>query len=469
VNEVPQVQLGSDMNLCPRDSLILDAGNSGSTFLWQDGSTSQQFIVRGIGLYHVQATQNGCAGSDTVEIIAIHPEPQFNTISDTTICLGSSVVLGTQATGIYQYSWSPSTGLSSNTSASPTATVLQTIQYIVTAENPFGCRSKDSVVLTGKSVPVIQLGNDTLLCTGQSMQLNAGNPGAQFAWSNGVSTQTNLITLPGFYSVTVTANGCSSTDGINVAPKQPGVTSLIPALTELCPEDSVIIRASGGTAYSWFTQSGSLPQLDSAITAFPGLATDYFVVVTDPVCSIKDTLHASLTIHSSPVVSILKSNDISCSEPFASLTASGGMQYQWSTGGAEVSSANENPVVVNPVSDTWYHVLVADGNGCSNSDSILVNVNFEGESKYFIPNAFTPNRDGKNDCFGVKFWGPQQEFELQVFNRWGELVFRSDHPARCWDGTYRGREQPSGVFIYIIKAKGTCGSTLKKGTIALIR
>lgn len=88
----------------------------------------------------------------------------------------------------------------------------------------------------------------------------------------------------------------------------------------------------------------------------------------------------------------------------------------------------------------------------------------------FIPNAFTPNRDNLNDCFGVKNWPITTSFELSVYNRWGNLVFKSNNKLEWWSGDKNGEPQPTGTYLYIIKANTTlCGQSSYRGTITLIR
>jgi gliding motility-associated-like protein len=98
----------------------------------------------------------------------------------------------------------------------------------------------------------------------------------------------------------------------------------------------------------------------------------------------------------------------------------------------------------------------------------LVNSNYSDAGLFNVPNAFSPNYDGLNDCFGVKHWGPVDQFELMIFNRWGERLFFTKKND-CWNGFYKGVLQPVGVYVYILKAKGVCGEVFKKGTFSLIR
>ena len=89
---------------------------------------------------------------------------------------------------------------------------------------------------------------------------------------------------------------------------------------------------------------------------------------------------------------------------------------------------------------------------------------------HFIPNVFTPNKDNLNDYFGVKGWPATSSFELCVYNRWGELVFRTTDPSESWNGEIKGQPQPVGIYVYTIKANtAPCGSIQNKGTITLIR
>jgi gliding motility-associated-like protein len=86
-----------------------------------------------------------------------------------------------------------------------------------------------------------------------------------------------------------------------------------------------------------------------------------------------------------------------------------------------------------------------------------------------LPNAFTPNGDGKNDCFGVRKWGTVSNLEFSIFNRWGERVFFTNDPKQCWNGMYKGSWQPNDVFVYLVKANSACGKIFVKGTVMLIK
>jgi gliding motility-associated-like protein len=86
-----------------------------------------------------------------------------------------------------------------------------------------------------------------------------------------------------------------------------------------------------------------------------------------------------------------------------------------------------------------------------------------------LPNAFTPNDDGKNDCFGIsRYAGLLQHVQLSVYDRWGLRVFYTTNVLNCWDGKYKGKLQDAGGFVYILRASTFCGEIFKKGMVMLL-
>lgn len=170
-----------------------------------------------------------------------------------------------------------------------------------------------------------------------------------------------------------------------------------------------------------------------------------------------------------PEIQLSKSNDITCTLGIARLSASGGSRFLWSP----AESLNNKDIagpVASPTVTTVYHVTVVTDLGCVGEDSILVTVSPEfTKNGLLLPNAFTPNNDGLNDCFGVRYLGNLSQLELSVYDRWGNRVFYTTNPSRCWDGTYKGKELNSGVFVYRISAMTLCGQVHKNGTVTLIR
>jgi gliding motility-associated-like protein len=184
-----------------------------------------------------------------------------------------------------------------------------------------------------------------------------------------------------------------------------------------------------------------------------------------------DSIITFLTLNPAPppTIQLSKSNDVNCTLGISKLTASGGVKYLWSP-----AESLNNPLIYNPVASpavtTVYHVIVTTSLGCFGEDSIAVNVSADlAKNGIQIPNAFTPNSDGLNDCFGVKFLGAISNLKLSVYDRWGNRVFYTTNPNQCWDGRYKDKQLASGVFIYQVSATTLCGNITKKGTVTLIR
>jgi gliding motility-associated-like protein len=117
-----------------------------------------------------------------------------------------------------------------------------------------------------------------------------------------------------------------------------------------------------------------------------------------------------------------------------------------------------------------YTVRGTSANGCVSTDSIEVRVNKgDANNGYPVPSAFTPNGDGLNDCFGVRNWGNVSNFQLEVFDRAGFRVFRSQDPSKCWDGTFAGETRPGAAYVFQVSANTICGRVYRKGTVVLIR
>ena len=177
----------------------------------------------------------------------------------------------------------------------------------------------------------------------------------------------------------------------------------------------------------------------------------------------------NLTVNQAPVISLSKSNDIDCMLGTAKLQATGGARYSWSPVNSLTASSIRNPIA-RPDSTTRYQVLVTTDKGCTATDSILVEVNRgDASTGYLVPSAFTPDGDGLNDCFGIRSWGQVTDVQFHIFNRWGQQVFYTSDPNRCWDGNWSGRQQRSEVFVYVIRAKTICGPVERKGTVTLVR
>ncbi|MDQ3101093.1 MAG: hypothetical protein M3R08_06880, partial [Bacteroidota bacterium] len=345
---VQPVSLGNDTTLCPGEQLTLDASQNNATYSWQNGSNSSTYLVTNAGTHSVIVTdQNGCISTD--EILVSYASPTSVDLGpDITICEGEDLVLDATLPGA-AYLWS-------NGTITPTITVNSAGQYEVTVSQG-NCPVSDQIQVQIAAAPVVFLGNDTTLCPGASLVLNADQPGSAVVWSTGSFTQSITVTQAGTYSVTVTnLAGCSSTASINVAFATPDAVDLGPDVS-ICDGESIQLDATlPSAAYLWNTGAVS-----SSIAI--STAGTYWVEVSQAACSNSDTVVVS--VQPAPAVDL--GNDVSlCSGEAIILDAIWpGAGYAWNTGAISPSIT---------VDQSGTYSVTVDLNGCVATDEIVVSV-----------------------------------------------------------------------------------------------
>ncbi|MBC7903745.1 MAG: gliding motility-associated C-terminal domain-containing protein, partial [Gemmatimonadaceae bacterium] len=407
---------------------------------------------------------------DSVKITV--DSPLVVTSADVSICSGTGTML--TASGSNTYVWSPATGLSRSDISNPTATPLVDTRYFVTGTSAAGCTAKDSVDVQVMAKPVITKTKDTVICLATSVQLNVSG-GNSYQWtpapglsnltvSNPVATPTASTT----YYVEVTgANTCKNTDSIKVSIAPVPVFTISPDASA-CPENDISLKASGGSIYQWepanLIDNPTISQPKSLATQ----TTTFSVRIISTVCQDTATLFTKHTVLPPLTVTASKSNDIDCGMPSSQLIATGAVSYSWTPAIGLNNSLINNPIATANVS-TAYIVTGRDLNGCVGSDTISLKVSAVGNANFNIPNAFTPNGDGKNDCFGISKWGLVEVQEFSIYNRFGQKVFSGKKSSDCWDGRFQGKPQDPGGFVYLIKVKTFCGEVFRKGIVMLVR
>ncbi len=348
------------------------------------------------------------------------------------------------------------------------------VKLVITDIN--GCKDSITKNVTA-SILTMDAGPQDTICAPNSTILQATqNGGLSYSWTPSAflndATLLNPIASPPtttMFTLSITAgSGCVQKDSVLITVRAAANFTIDPAIST-CTDEPVQLMAGGGDVYAW-TPAGSLDNAAIANPwANPTATTVYSVQITDTLCNNTGTLTTTVTVLPLPDIIASKSNDLNCTVNSSQLTASGGSTYSWSPATTLDNPATSNPVAT-PVTTTQYVVTGTDVNGCSNKDSVIVNVSNVNPGQFLMPNAFTPNFDGKNDCFGIKYWGTIQELEFNVYNRWGEKIFQSKDPAACWDGTYKGMKQPPGAYVYWIRARTSCvDKVFRKGTVILIR
>ncbi|MEP7110767.1 MAG: LamG-like jellyroll fold domain-containing protein [Ferruginibacter sp.] len=399
--------------------------------------------------------------------------PHVITNADTAICAGYPVQL--TAAGAVTYSWLPSAGLSNSGIANPVATPAGTTQYIVSGTNDKGCSSSDTMNIFIKPPPAITKSRDTTVCRNIPIQLFAGG-GTSYSWSPasslnnaGIATPIAYPTVNTTYLVTVTGiNNCSNTDSVIIT------TYPLPSFTvspnkATCQNSSVTLSAGGGSSYLWRPSAFlSNPNVSNPVSNAT-TTTTFTVKIKDNTCNDSTTLTTTITISPAPVVRAAKLNDIDCVFPGAQLAASGAHKYVWSP-----QTGLNNSNIFNPIASikTTMQYLVTGTDtisDCTGTDTITVFIKLPFEPAFFVPNAFSPNGDGKNDCFRVNNFGTVKSVDFSIFNRWGNLIFHTKNVNDCWDGTCKGSPADPGNYIYFIKSYNECGENVRKGSLLLIR
>lgn len=317
------VELGHDTAICGSPSIVLDAQNSGSAYLWSTGEITQSVTANSSGVYWVSANNSGCIDADTITLYFASP-PMVDLGPDTIICIGGSFLLdatnsmatyiwstGETASSIlvdsagsyfvdvavgachdldtvFYYSPHPivisndtalcngdtvslsagggQTFIWSNTAIGPSITVApsSSTNYFVTI-NDEGCTSTSEVTVTVYAKPVVDLGGDIGFCPGDSIILDAGTGFSAYQWQDSSSTQLFTCTTSGGYNVTVVdSNGCIDADTVNVAflPDVPD-----PNLgndTSICEGDTLTLYPGVYGQYNW--QNGDTNQFLLALS-----------------------------------------------------------------------------------------------------------------------------------------------------------------------------------------------------------
>jgi gliding motility-associated-like protein len=201
INPLPIFSLGLDTEVCENENYLLDAGlGNTSTYLWQDGSTNQLFNVSQSGIYTVEVTTLGCTNSDEVQIFYTAP-PLVNLGNDTLICEGDELLLDAYYDDLTTYTWQ-------NNSNLPTFNVTEPGTYTVTLQNICGTATDEIVI--EKNIPPAPffIGNDTVICIGDSYFIDATNTNTtHYLWHTGSDEPTITVQDPGFYAITW-ANEC---------------------------------------------------------------------------------------------------------------------------------------------------------------------------------------------------------------------------------------------------------------------
>lgn len=442
---LPAVDLGADLGICDGQSVVLDATNRQATYLWQDGATVPTYTAISSGTYSVTVT-NACGqASDAVAISLLSGAPAVELGADTTLCAGEQLVLDATAEEA-AYLWQDG-------STGPTHAVSSAGDYAVTVTNACG-EDMDGITVSYTAALIVNLDPEYNACEGDNILLDVSNPSATYLWQDGSTEPGFLVKEGGIYSVTVTNDCQTLTAGTQVnflALPFAGLGND----TALCEGEKLILDVTqAGASYLW--QDGST---SSAVTVAAG--GNYAVTVTNACGEAEDAIQADY---------IPRIESLELGEPrylcngrvLFDVQSHDFASYQWQDGNNQPQYEATRPglYIVEVYSDCETVV-----------DSVLL---FECEfCNVYIPNAFSPNDDGRNDSFMPQPACELADYELMIFDRWGNQVFLADNPNEGWDGRYKGKTMPAGVYAwalsYSVEANGAVEQRRATGDIMLVR
>jgi gliding motility-associated-like protein len=334
-------------------------------------------------------------------------------------------------------------------------------EYIVKVSNAQGCKASDTVELIVNANPQVDLGPDKKACEGSNFTLNSNVTASTYLWNTGDASNSINVNTAGKYSLTVTdANGCKGSDEVQVTLIARPIFDLGDD-KQICAGNSVTLNTNLDPAASVYWSTGEKVKSIEVSSTGAYMVQAYY----DAQCPSFDTVN--VIVIPMPVSSLGNDTTICFNEIGGSLTLDAGSadQFTWN------DAVKSNTSSIDVSEEGSYIVQLTNGNICSVKDTI--NINQICVTSLYIPNAFTPNRDGTNDVFYVKGLNVEK-FHLMIFNRWGELIFESFDINEGWDGTYMGNEVQIDVYVWKLDWLSTNSQEQKTknertGTVSLIR
>ena len=490
VNPLPIPIASNNTPVCANDAINF-TGSGGSTYFWNGPSSYTSSIqnpniasasTNMNGTYTLTVTDaNGCFASTTTQV-QVNSLPNIN-VNSGAICIGNSITL--TATGATTYSWSPATNLSSVIGASVIANPSSTAFYVVTGIDNNLCVNTATSTVTVNSLPIVTV-NAATICIGSSGTLTASGANT-YAWlpTTGLNSTTGTsvtvtVNVPTSYTVTGTdLNGCvnSDTTSVNVNPLP--VLNVTPQTTTgcapLCVNFANTTSAVGNCV--WNFGDGTSSNNCTPNHCFSGQGTFGAALTLTDNNGCVNTATASVVVFPVPVADFNATpQPTTILDPtihFINATTGAIItNYNWDFGDpGNTLSTQQNPVFIYQAVGSYSVLLVVTSDhGCK--DSTVKIIKIDDEFMLYVPNAFTPNFDGTNDIFYAKGEGIK-DFKMYIFDRWGEMVFRSDDIYKGWDGHFQGKGGPileEDVYVWKIECKTTKGEPkLLKGTVSLIK
>lgn len=471
------------------DTLTLMTSGPNPTYIWSSNRNFSDTINNNLSngvlsftpydgqwLYTRVVDELGCYKNDSIQV-------HFYSIIDTMIitdpkcpgeCLGNACIIpSSNSAAPQQYNW---TYWGAGWNNANCCGQFCAGDYTVMMRDANGCKITTSFTISDPEPPIINADVQHIpcldTCTGAISITVIGNSEYSLLWLDDSSTSSSRTNLcPGFYYLNVTdTNGCVFFDTIEILDNynmSVSISNVLNTCPDVCSGSATALASGGNAPYNYTWSNG-----EETATASHLCEGSVLVIATDAYgCTAKDSIVISHQ-HSFGSISVWADDTIVFLGQSTTLhvTEIPNGVYWWSPS-IQVSNPSSTSPTATPEDTVFYVVSISDSIGCKYQDSVkicCISVNC-GKPNIHIPNAFTPNDDGKNDqlCFSGEWIS---EFHIVIFTRWGEKVYESNNITECWDGRYHDNWCMPGVYVYhctITCADGQQGQF--KGDVTLIR
>ncbi|HTL08895.1 MAG TPA: gliding motility-associated C-terminal domain-containing protein, partial [Chitinophagaceae bacterium] len=418
----------------------------------------------------------GCIDTVTQDITIVDKPPLKLAFKDSLICISDKVQL--QASGSGNISWTPSVNINNALSATPIVSPPGSTTYYAHLDDN-GCTNDDSVTIRVTDHVDLRAMPDTIICQSDTVQLRIQSTGLQFAWSPAAQlldpsaanafAVTNKSTR---YKVIARIGSCSAAEEVMIT-TVPYPQAYAGIDTVICFHSSAQLHGrSNGSSFEWFPTATLSNSQSLEPVAMPLASTAYILRTYDTKGCPKPGLD-TVFVKMLPAMHADAGRDttIVVNQPLQ-LHATGGVRYAWSPpyNLSSADSANPRAVFSAPTPGFQYKLVAYNEASCADSAFIRVKV-YNTAPSVFVPNAFTPNGDRRNDRLKPIVAGLQRLEYFNVFNRWGQLVFSSNSSEDAgWNGRLAGKEQAPDAYIWVLKAIDYNGQVFTaRGTVLLLR
>ena len=320
------------------------------------------------------------------------------------------------------------------------------------------------------------------ICPGNSVLLKALG-GNFYSWLPVTGLNNATIAMPlaspiisTIYNVEVTnVFGCKSVDSVNIVVATP-FTIKVSGDIAMCAGSNVRLYVTGAYNYNWINVTAGLDNTQIADpVALPFATTTYTVVGYDAYQCFSDTATIHIIVHNLPTLSHLSGIETPIGTPVQLQVTSSADVITWNWLPVDFLSCSKcaSPIST-PLKPVTYIVTATTQYGCTFSDTIAIKLTCS-ISQVYVPNIFSPNGDGKNDVFYIHGNGIKTVKFLQVFNRWGQIVFykaesNAGDQSAGWDGNINNSPATAGTYVYLAELVCSTGEVLPiKGTVVLVR